>query len=197
MHCKICFTVFTISLLVLSTQSLRNRRLSRTVAEMSNLLRDLRESVPSARTTRSENSEEQQTTLSSSRSSVAGSIDYDSEDLPQPVRLTESDSDEPVNFTRMHEEAIELRKAQIRKAIINKLRLDRLPRPPVPNIVHRFPHHILNMDRMQMDSPAETHRDNYHAKIKTMLRFPQPGEPVCKASHLVLLSFKQFAQGRD
>lgn len=184
MHYKIYSVILLTVLYATSTQCLRNRRLSRTVAEMSSLLRDLQASRASVRSTRSENSNNvRQHTSPDVESSTAGSIDYDNEDLPQKVRLTASDDseDEPVNLTRMHQEAIELRKAQIRKAIINKLRLDSLPRPPVPNVVHQFPQHILNMNRMQMDSPAAgSQGDHYHAKIKTMLRFPQPGmQTVC------------------
>lgn len=79
-----------------------------------------------------------------------------------------------LNLTEMHEEAIQLRKAQIKDALLNKLRLDRLPSPNLAKLYQRFPHHILGSAPMQMDSVAP--KDNYHAKVQTLLRFPQKGK---------------------
>lgn len=108
---------------------------------------------------------------------ASANFDYSNMQPSPSTLLIQNESDEEpdgLNLTKMHEEAIQHRKAQIKDALLSKLRLTKLPSPNLAILYQRFPHHLLGNAAMQMDSIAP--KDNYHAKVENLLRFPQSGE---------------------
>lgn len=108
---------------------------------------------------------------------AAANFDYSNMQPSVSTLLIQSEEEDEVielNMTKMHEEAIQYRKAQIKDALLGKLRLEKLPSPNLAKLYQRFPHHILGNAAMQMDSMEP--KDNYHAKVQNLLRFPQSGK---------------------
>lgn len=117
--------------------------------------------------------ETQETPEADTSEDSLSAIDYDGFPLQKKYSLVNEAETPPINFTKMHEEAIELRKAQIKEAIRSKLRLETLPVADPSLLTKRYPHHIFMAEELQNDALPPV--DNYHAKTHTLLRFPQQG----------------------
>lgn len=98
-------------------------------------------------------------------------------DLPDPIFLAKTQIHTQIQTAQdretTHLEMQELRKEEIKYLLLQKLQLDRLPKPNMTNLYRRFPAHLLRHQNegLQMDAPART--DNYHIKIQRMIRFSQ------------------------
>lgn len=110
-------------------------------------------------------------------------IDYDSMTGPEPEKLVKDANNEtfPTNglaFKQMHERAQFMRIAEVKQSLLSKLRLLAPPNMTalkLSNKLKRYPAHILPsvLDDREMlsDDTGNSHEEDYHAKISTVIQF--------------------------
>lgn len=111
-------------------------------------------------------------------------IDYDAMALPEPQQLIEENEDNfpltELNIKNMHERAQYMRKDEIRKSLLSKLRLLAPPNMTdlkLHNKIRPFPKHLLPDLPEQQIPQSDDHGeegDTYHAKIETIIQFAEP-----------------------